>query len=221
MADMMVKSGIELTVPAAKKHLVAARKAAECLTTDNAAVIVEVSADDPKMVITMFPMKRARPTDVVDRIMRTMAMDMEDYSDQWVAFPKTLKIVYGDANYLSFYSTEASYTGGAHGMTGNTVGTICRKTGKLLTLDDVFPVAERPALTRQLHQLVVEAIGEKNILNDVQPVENFYRAGDGWHFVYNPYEIAAYAKGVIEVVLKQEMPAPTRAVRPVMGALRR
>lgn len=89
MADMMVKSGIELTVPAAKKHLVAARKAAECLTTDNAAVIVEVSADDPKMVITMFPMKRARPTDVVDRIMRTMAMDMEDYSDQWVAFPKT------------------------------------------------------------------------------------------------------------------------------------
>lgn len=162
---------------------------------------------------------------------RSMAMesDEQDASPMWKQqssgavqeFTKTFKIVYGDANYLSFYSTEASYTGGAHGMTGNTVGTICRKTGKLLTLDDVFPVAERPALTRQLHQLVVEAIGEKNILNDVQPVENFYRAGDGWHFVYNPYEIAAYAKGVIEVVLKQEMPAPTRAVRPVMGALRR
>ncbi|MGI6495122.1 MAG: DUF3298 domain-containing protein [Kiritimatiellia bacterium] len=147
---------------------------------------------------------------------RSMALesDEKDVSPMWEQqsggafqeFTKTFKIIYGDADYLSFYATEASYTGGAHGLTEITVGTICRKTGKLLTLDDVFPVAERAALTRQLHQLVAEAIGEENILYDVQPRENFYRAADGWHFVYNPYEIAAYAQGVIDVVVKRETP---------------
>ena len=86
---MMVKSYVELTVPAAECHLKVAREAAEGLTTDKSAVTVEVLADEPKVVVTTFPMVRARQIDVVDRIMHAFALDMDDYSTQSIGFPKS------------------------------------------------------------------------------------------------------------------------------------
>lgn len=89
MKTMMVKSYVELTVPAEERHLKVAREAAEWLTTDKSAVTVEVPPGEPKMVVTTFPMVRARQIDIADRIMHEFAMDMEDYSTQSVGFPKS------------------------------------------------------------------------------------------------------------------------------------
>lgn len=73
---MMVTSYVELTVPAQERHLKVARAAAEWLTTDKSSVTVEVPVDAPKMIVTTFPIARARQNDVADRIMRAFAMDM-------------------------------------------------------------------------------------------------------------------------------------------------
>ena len=89
MKTMMVRSYVELTVPAGERHLKVAREAAEGLTTDKSAVSVEVPPDEPNTVVTTFPMARARQNDVADRIMHAFAMDMEDYSTQSVGFPKS------------------------------------------------------------------------------------------------------------------------------------
>jgi len=89
LADMLVRSYVTLNVPADERHLKMAREAAGELTTDRSAVTVEVQQGNPKVVVTTFPMKRARQIDVGDRIMHAFAMNMEDYSGQCIGFPKT------------------------------------------------------------------------------------------------------------------------------------
>ena len=117
-------------------------------------------------------------------------------------FRKEYRIVYSDEKFLSFYAEEYSYEGGPHGFTRVTCGSFCRKTGKRLTLDDVFARDDRAALTDKLRAAVVKAIGDdEKLIDKVKPTENFYYGGDGWHFIYNPYEVASYSEGKIEVVL--------------------
>ena len=85
-AEMTVCSEVELSVTPAERHIQAAREAAELLTTDKSRI--EISAAG-KFLSTRFPMKRARQIDIVDRIMHTFSMDMEDYETQAVYFPKS------------------------------------------------------------------------------------------------------------------------------------
>ena len=117
-------------------------------------------------------------------------------------FNKEYKIVYADRDYLSFYTKEYSYRGGAHGNTAIRVGTISRATGRVLKVDDFVADGKRAALKKALHDGAVKALGGKeNLQSEADVVENFYLAKDGLHFVYNEYEIACYAAGPVEVVI--------------------
>lgn len=116
-------------------------------------------------------------------------------------FQKEYKVAYADRRYLSFYCSDYSYTGGTHGDTQITVGTIDRKTGKILTLADVPAFADRAALKRLLHDAVVAKIGKDALQDEVKPHDNFYLSKDGWHFVFNEYEVACYAVGDVEAVI--------------------
>ena len=87
--EMSVVSYVELSVPAEERHLKVARSAAESLTSDKSAVTIEIPKENPKLIVTKFPMLRARQIDVVDRVAHAFAMDMEDYEDQSVGFPKS------------------------------------------------------------------------------------------------------------------------------------
>ena len=89
MADMLVRSKIELSVPVAERHINAAREAAMCLTTDESAIQIEIMGKGKNWICTTFPMKRARQIDVCDRIMDEMSMEMEDYQDQILCFLKS------------------------------------------------------------------------------------------------------------------------------------
>ena len=111
------------------------------------------------------------------------------------------EMVYLDDRYLSYRIEEYWYRGGAHGSTTISVGTLDRETGRQLTLNDVFGKDGLAPLESELRQAVVAKIGEENIQSPVKPNENFYLADDGWHFVYNQYEIACYACGAVEVVI--------------------
>ena len=119
-------------------------------------------------------------------------------------FRKGYRIVYADKEYVSFYAEEYSYMGGAHGSDKISVGTFCRKTGKRLTLDGVFGADNRLQLNAALKGLVVAKLGSEEALQgDVVATENFYLDKDGWHFVYNEYEVACYAMGAIEVAISK------------------
>ena len=118
-------------------------------------------------------------------------------------FNKEYKIVYADRDYLSFYTKEYSYLGGAHGNTVIRVGTISRATGRILKVGDFVADVKRAALKNALYDGAVKALGGKeNLQSEVEVVENFYLAKDGLHFVYNEYEIACYAAGPVEVVIE-------------------
>ena len=118
-------------------------------------------------------------------------------------FKKEYKVVYADRQYLSFHCSEYSYTGGAHGNTQITVGTIDRKTGKILTLADVPTFADQAALKSRLHDAVVTKIGKDALQGEVSPHDNFYLSKDGWHFIFNEYEVACHAVGDVEVVISK------------------
>lgn len=112
------------------------------------------------------------------------------------------EMVYLDDSYLSYRVEEYRYHGGAHGNTTVSVGTLDRKTGQQLMLKDVFGKDCLPTLEALLRKAVVAKIGDENVQSPVKPTENFYLAADGWHFIYNEYEIACYACGAVEVVVK-------------------
>ena len=119
------------------------------------------------------------------------------------------EMVYLDERYLSYRIEEYAYSGGAHGSTKVSVGTLDRETGRHLTLNDVFGKDGLAALETELRKAVIAKIGEENIQSPIKPTENFYLAADGWHFVYNEYEIACYAIGAVEVVVSRR---PTAAI---------
>ena len=86
MKTMLVRSEIKLSVPAGERHVKAARWGAERLAADKAAIRIET---DGNWILTTFPIPKARQIDVCDRIFKSMAMQMEDYEDQTLVFPKT------------------------------------------------------------------------------------------------------------------------------------
>jgi hypothetical protein len=102
------------------------------------------------------------------------------------------------------------YTGGAHGMYAVRYCNFDPKTGKMLTLDEVLKPNARAALVR-----IAEKIFRKE--NGIKPnadleeagwmfpdnvfvvSDNWYLSDKGLFFNYNPYEIASYAQGTIEL----------------------
>ena len=118
-------------------------------------------------------------------------------------FKKDFKVVYADDSYLSYYAMEYSYTGGAHGTTTVSVGSLKRPSGETVKLSEFVPEEKMKSLQKALYDGVVKKLGSaENILGEVKVIDNFYIAKDGLHFVYNQYEVAPYAAGVIEIVIK-------------------
>ena len=136
--------------------------------------------------------------------------DNECNDEWWVGASATTwernasyKVVFADKRYLSFRAEEFSYNGGAHGGTKITVGTFDRQTGKRLRVADIVPENSRTEVLEAVRRGVIEKIGGADKLQgEVMLVENFFVAQDGIHFVFNEYEVACYAAGAIEVVVK-------------------
>lgn len=113
------------------------------------------------------------------------------------------RVVYVDDKILSYVVEFEEYTGGAHGMRVVKGGSICRKSGAPLTLDQVIPADRHPALKVALHRAVVQRLGSEDSLLDAVfiPYNNFYIAADGIHFIFNVYEVACYAAGMLDIVI--------------------
>ncbi len=71
-----------------------------------------------------------------------------------------------------------------------------------MTARDLVPAERRDEVLRCLRQKVVSRLGgEDKLLDEVTLTDNCCLAADGLHFVYNEYEVACHAEGMIEVVI--------------------
>lgn len=112
------------------------------------------------------------------------------------------EIVYADEKYVSYKMDEWVYSGGAHGSGKVTVGTISRKTGKKVRLEEFLSKERIAGLKSELKAAALVRLGSHEALqNDPEVIDNFYLAKDGLHFVYNEYEIACYAEGAIDLLI--------------------
>ena len=123
------------------------------------------------------------------------------------------EIICRDADKVSYRATEYQYTGGAHGSTLVQVGTVDRKTGRKYKLADIVPESRRGELLRKVREDIAirryeaksyaewRARKEIAFFDEPQLTENFYFDDRAIHFIYNQYEIACYADGIIEAIV--------------------
>ena len=141
-----------------------------------------------------------------------LAEDMPREIPVWDKSSK-YEIVCCDPDKLSYRATEYQYTGGAHGSTLVQVGTVDRKTGREYRLADIVPENRRGELLRKVREDIAirrykaksyaEWRARKEIAFFDEPLltENFYFDDQAIHFIYNQYEIACYADGIIEAIM--------------------
>lgn len=111
------------------------------------------------------------------------------------------------------------YTGGAHGMYMTIYNNFDKKKKQVLTMHKLFSLAN----LNKLLQIVEPKFREANELKQGADLEaagywfkdnifhlndNFTFTEEGITWLFNPYEIAAYAQGTIEVTIKKEEVLP-------------
>ena len=139
----------------------------------------------------------------------------EDVPREIPAWDKSSKyeIICRDADKVSYRATDYQYTGGAHGFTFVQVGTVDRKTGRKCKLADIVPESRRDELLRKVREDIAirryeaksyaewRARKEIAFFDEPQLTENFYFDDRAIHFIYNQYEIACYADGIVEAIV--------------------
>lgn len=114
---------------------------------------------------------------------------------------------------LVYSISRSSYTGGAHGVYTLSWHNYSIAGGYELALSDLFtPEQQESLLTLIKHKLYeqFEATGDEDLAAQglfpeyIAATENFEVSEDGITFYYNPYDIAAYALGRIEVHISSQ-----------------
>ncbi len=138
--------------------------------------------------------------------------DMGSLSGCW-QLETRVDTVHSSAKALTVKVETYAYTGGAHPNSGLSYYTFDRKTGRLLTLDDMVED------TTALLGIVEQAFRQQQRIEPNANLEEegyFLRDGhfflpdnvgttrNGLIFYYNPYEIAAYAMGPVQVTIPYE-----------------
>ena len=123
---------------------------------------------------------------------------------------EAVSIDYADARIICMSQMWHTYSGGAHGMYGNSYVNLDLVNNRRISLSDIIDtVAAKSTVEKMLEQQFRKNFpfeeGEK--LKDVLMVEkipiteNFMLTGKGIGFNYDPYEIAAYAYGQIFLII--------------------
>ena len=123
-----------------------------------------------------------------------------------------MSIVFNEKGLLSVGFGTYEYTGGAHGNHATSLVTYDLMQKKALTLKDVFlPKYEKTinkalanAARRQFNMKPNEPLSNNLFDNSIESTNNFCITPKGILFLYNPYEIAAYAYGEIELFIPFE-----------------
>ena len=133
----------------------------------------------------------------------------ECYACNWKNFYRVSPL-YFDENRLAINISKYAFTGGAHGMLHNTIINFDLDSGDLVSLDSLF---DKPAFDK-LNNLINKKLKEQNNLDpsqalrsagffndEIETSSNYCITKGGINFIYNPYEIAPYAMGVVTVFI--------------------
>lgn len=127
----------------------------------------------------------------------------------------TTNTLYNEKGYAVLNTHSYSYSGGAHGMSTSSMACFDMQQKKKLRLSDIVSIDSLPLQSivekyfRQQHGLAPGAKLTEMLFEDQLPAnDNFYFNSRGLGFVYQPYEVAAYAFGIINVWV------PYQALRP-------
>jgi hypothetical protein len=119
-----------------------------------------------------------------------------------------MSVLMNDNEWLVFEIGNGEYTGGAHGMYNASYLNIDVKSKKLWKLEEILSVDSiklqklLEAEGRRYYNMPATAKLEDNFLVDrIMPNGNVYITPTGIMFVYNQYEIASYAQGVIPLFI--------------------
>lgn len=122
-----------------------------------------------------------------------------------------VRVLKQSSNYIALRYLHGDYAGGAHPNSSITFINFNPKTNQPITLDSLIEANQKPKLLA-----VAEAIFRKNEkLTPTEPLadqyffdkgkfalaQSFYVNDKGLVFLYNPYEIKAYAYGTTELII--------------------
>ncbi len=141
--------------------------------------------------------------------------DEDDLKDI-LKYEETLKIYpshfIGDS-IVSYVRELYIYQGGMHGLFTKIFAPFNIKTGQRIHLADLYPSkTDIEQLTDALHTSASKLRDEGKLPNEdddffsnelIEPSDNFYLTDSTAVFIYNPYEIAPYAYGLIEIPVKK------------------
>jgi len=117
----------------------------------------------------------------------------------------------GYKNAIVYHIYLDYYEGGAHGINQHLTMNFEQSTGRQLMLADIFVPGYERQLSSILQKALCEYVGVDNVKElknqgylysmDMFPSENFILGEETITFIYNPYEIAPYEKGSIELTV--------------------
>ena len=126
-----------------------------------------------------------------------------DYPQKWDQ-TSAMKIHSNDNNLLTLVYQFSGYTGGAHGYYNEIYKVFDLKNNKSILLNDIVKNANDKIWNKILMDNFNQQNADANdmLLEKVIPLNaNFYLDQNSITFVYNQYEITAYAAGVIYIKL--------------------
>lgn len=122
-----------------------------------------------------------------------------------------VKVLEQKPNYIALQRMHSDYAGGAHGITTISYLNFNPTSNQPITIDSLFDASQKPKLLS-----IAEGIFRKNEkLSATEPLtdkyffdkgifalaQNFYVKDKELVFLYNPYEIKAYAYGTTQLVI--------------------
>jgi hypothetical protein len=162
-------------------------------------------------------------TALADSMEREWKAEMAEMYDPESEYKETLQYYYtiegspvetGNDSILSYQANTDCYLGGAHGSYVVEYFNFDKKTGKLLKIEDVVPAEKKELVLKAMEEQLCKDWEAKDLadlqektgitmLGDLYLTNNFLLKKDSIEFLFNQYEIAPYAAGLIGVTVKK------------------
>lgn len=120
----------------------------------------------------------------------------------------------GREDILAYQVTKDYYLGGPHGIYEVHYYNFDKESGKLINIRDIVPADKEKEVLRQMEEQLcmdwdakdVDELREKTgilMMDNLFLTNNFLLKKDSIEFLFNQYEIAPYAAGLIDVTIKR------------------
>ena len=116
--------------------------------------------------------------------------------------------------YITYLADKTMFEGGSHEISLRLTANFNAETGHAVTTEELFV----PGFKKRLSAILLDRLKEKTgaetlddlhgegylLSTDMYPADNFILDDGGMTFIYNPYEIAPYDKGRIELYVRND-----------------